>query len=89
MAGNQCELILNAPSASHAGWELQLCTIGNKLDFTLSQSLGKLDDASLRIFFYEAMAIINSCLLTLKGINDLGYFKPLTPNYFVSFNYAT
>ncbi|XP_032418025.1 uncharacterized protein LOC116719582 [Xiphophorus hellerii] len=83
LAENQCEFIFNAPSASHAGgvWERQIRTIRSVLAFTLSQSLGKLDDASLRTFFYEAMAIINSRPLTLKGINDPGSLEPLTPNH--------
>uniref|UniRef100_A0A146S0A0 Gag-pol fusion polyprotein n=1 Tax=Fundulus heteroclitus TaxID=8078 RepID=A0A146S0A0_FUNHE len=83
LAENQCEFVFNAPSASHAGgvWERQIRTIRNVLASILSQSLGKLDDASLRTFFYEAMAIINSRPLTLKGINDPGSLEPLTPNH--------
>lgn len=55
----------------------------------MSQSFGKLDGASLRTLFYEAMAIINSHPLTLKGINYPGSLEPLTPNHLIQMNSET
>ena len=59
LADKQCEFILNALSASHTGgvWERQIRTIRNVMNVTITQSSGRLDDASLRTLFYEAMAI--------------------------------
>lgn len=53
------------------------------LDATLTQSLGRLDDSSLRTLFYEAMAIVNSRPLTVDGINDPNSLEPLTPNHLI------
>ncbi|KAK0152120.1 hypothetical protein N1851_006485 [Merluccius polli] len=85
LAEKQCEFVFNAPSASHAGgvWERQIRTIRNVLNATLTQSLGRLDDASLRTLFYEAMAIVNSLPLTVDGINDPTALEPLTPNHLI------
>ena len=85
LAEKQCEFVFNAPSASHAGgvWERQIRTIRNMLNATLTQSLGRLDDASLRTLFYEAMAIVNSRPLTVDGINDPTALEPLTPNHLI------
>ncbi|KAK3519921.1 hypothetical protein QTP70_007773 [Hemibagrus guttatus] len=49
----------------------------------LSDSL-KLDDASLRTFFYEAMAIVNSRPLTVDNLSDPGSPQPLTPNHLLT-----
>lgn len=35
-----------------------------------SLSSGRLDDASLRTFFYEAMAMVNSRPLTVDNLHD-------------------
>nr|XP_020464125.1 uncharacterized protein LOC109964879 [Monopterus albus] len=85
LADKQCEFIFNAPSASHAGgiWERQIRTIRNVLNVTLAQSSGRLDDASLRTLFYEAMAIVNSRPLTVDGLNDPTSPEPLTPNHLI------
>ncbi|KAL2082690.1 hypothetical protein ACEWY4_022508 [Coilia grayii] len=71
--------------ASHAGgvWERQIRTIPNVLNATLAQSAGRLDDASLRTLFYEAMAIVNSRPLSIDGINDPNSLEPLTPNHLI------
>lgn len=85
LAEKQCEFVFNSPSASHAGgvWECQIHTIQNVLSVTLAQSLGRLDDASLRMLFYEAMSIINSRPLTVDGINNPNFLEPLTPNHLI------
>lgn len=85
LADKQCDFVFNAPSASHAGgvWERQIRTMKNVLNATLSQCSGRLDDASLRTLFYEAMAIVNSRPLTVDGINDPKALEPLTPNHLV------
>ena len=49
----------------------------------MAQSLGSLDDASLRTLFYEAMAIVNSQRLTVDGLNDPNSLEPLTPNHLI------
>lgn len=51
----QCEFVMNAPHASHAGgmWERQIRTVRSVLNATLLLSPGRLNDASLRTFFYH------------------------------------
>ncbi|KAK7933319.1 hypothetical protein WMY93_004215 [Mugilogobius chulae] len=85
LADKQCEFVFNAPSASHAGgvWERQIRTIRNVLNATISQCSGRLDDASLRTLFYEAMSIINGRPLSVDGINDPKSPEPLTPNHLI------
>lgn len=85
LADKQCEFIFNALSASHAGgvWERQIRSIRNVLNFTIVQCPGRLDDASLRTLFYEAMAIVNSLPLNVDGINDPKSLEPLTPNHLI------
>ncbi|XP_047246221.1 uncharacterized protein LOC124883254 [Girardinichthys multiradiatus] len=84
-ADKQCEFVFNAPSASHAGgvWERPIRTIRNVLNATIVQSQGRLDNASLRKLFYEAMSIINSRPLSIVGINDPKSPEPLTPNHLI------
>nr|XP_043906906.1 uncharacterized protein LOC122785246 [Solea senegalensis] len=85
LADKQCEFFFNAPSASHAGgvWERQIRSIRNVLSITISQCPGRLDDASLRTLFYEAMAIVNSRPLNVDGINDPLSPETLTPNHLI------
>ncbi|XP_021324883.3 uncharacterized protein [Danio rerio] len=85
LADKQCEFTFNAPSASHAGgvWEQQIRTIRSVLNVTVAQCSGRLDDASLRTLFYEAMAIVNSRPLNVDGINDPMAPEPLTPNHLI------
>ncbi|XP_065115485.1 uncharacterized protein [Paramisgurnus dabryanus] len=82
LAEKQCDFVLNAPHSSHAGgiWERQIRTVRNVLRSTLSLSSDRLDDASLRTFFYEAMAIVNSRPLSVDNLNDPNSLAPLTPN---------
>ncbi|XP_026054611.1 uncharacterized protein LOC113040501 [Carassius auratus] len=82
LAEKQCDFVLNAPHSSHAGgvWERQIRTVRNVLRSTLSLYSGRLDDASLRTFFYEAMAIVNSRPLSVDNLNDPNSLAPLTPN---------
>lgn len=85
LADKQCEFVLNAPSASHAGgvWERQIRTIRNVLNVTIAQCPGRLDDASLRTLLYEAMAIVNSRPLNVDVISDPKSLEPLTPNHLI------
>lgn len=85
LSERQCEFVFNAPSASQAGgvWERQIRTVRNVLNATFAQCPGRLDDASLRTLFYEAMAIFNSRPLTVDGINDPHGLEPLTPNHLI------
>lgn len=83
LAKRQCEFLFNVPSASHTGgvWERQIRSIRSVLRVVLSNSAGRLDDASLRTFFYEAAAIVNSRPLSVLNLNDPTTEEPLTPNH--------
>lgn len=50
----------------------------------LAQAKGRLDDTSLRTFFYEAMSIVNYRPLTTNTINDPKSVEPLTPNHLLT-----
>nr|XP_020470233.1 uncharacterized protein LOC109968359 [Monopterus albus] len=82
LANKQCDFTMNVPDASHMGgvWERQIRTVRGVLNWVLSQSSGRLDDASLRTFLYEAMSIVNSRPLTTDNISDPKGLEPLTPN---------
>ncbi|XP_026012239.1 uncharacterized protein LOC113014739 [Astatotilapia calliptera] len=79
----QCDFVMNAPHASHAGgvWERQIKTVRSVLNTTLSLAHDRLNDASLRTLFYEAMAIVNSRPLTIDNLNSPNSLEPLTPNH--------
>lgn len=83
LAEKQCDLVMNVPDASHMGgvWERQIRTVRSVMTWALSKSTGRLNDASLRTFFYEAMSIINSRPLTIDSISDPKSEVPLTPNH--------
>nr|XP_033494102.1 uncharacterized protein LOC117264333 [Epinephelus lanceolatus] len=86
LAEKQCDFIMNAPHSSHAGgvWERQIRTVRSVLRATLSLSSGRLNDASLRTFFYEAMAIVNSRPLTVDNLSHPDSPEPLTPNHLLT-----
>lgn len=86
LAEKQCDLVMNVPDASHMGgvWERQIRTVRSVMSWVLSKSVGRLDDASLRTFFYEAMSIINSRPLTIDSISDPKGEEPLTPNHLLT-----
>ncbi|KAL6490035.1 hypothetical protein MHYP_G00003800 [Metynnis hypsauchen] len=50
---------------------------------------GRLNDASLRTFFYEAMAVVNSRPLTVDNLNNPNSLMPLTPNHLITMKSAT
>ena len=83
LVSNHCEFVFNAPGSSHAGilWERQIRSIRNFLNVTIALCPGRLDDSPLRTVFYEAMAIVNACPLTVSDINDPTAMEPLTPNH--------
>jgi len=85
LAERQCDFVMNAPSSSHAGgvWERQIRTTRSILDATVALCPGRLDDSSLRTFFYEAMAVINSRPLAVKQLNNPMDPEPLTPNHLI------
>ena len=91
LAEKQCDFIMNAPHSSHVGgvWERQIRTVRNILSSTLSLSSSRLDDASLRTFFYEAMAIVNSRPLSVDNLNDPKSLLPLTPNHLLTMKPVT
>ncbi len=86
LAERQCDFYMNAPGSSHAGgvWERQIRTVRSVLNSVLAHSAGRLDDASLRMFFYEAMSIVNNRPLTVDSISDPTSLEPLTPNHLVT-----
>ena len=86
LAKKQCDFLMNVPDASHMGgvWERQIRTVRSVMSSVLTQATGRLDDASLRTFFYEAMSIVNNRPLTSETINDPKSMEPLTPNHFLT-----
>ncbi|KAL0147688.1 hypothetical protein M9458_056997 [Cirrhinus mrigala] len=86
LATQQCDFRLNAPSSSHAGgiWERQIRTVKSVMSSVLAQSAGRLNDASLHTFFYEAMSIVNNRPLTVDGLSDPIGLEPLTPNHLLT-----
>ncbi|XP_043109147.1 uncharacterized protein LOC122355169 [Puntigrus tetrazona] len=86
LAENQCDLVMNAPSASHAGgiWERQIRTVKSVLRSTLSVASERINDSSLRTFFYEAMSIVNGRPLTVDNLSDPNSLEPLTPNHLLT-----
>lgn len=89
-AEKQCDFTMNVPHASHVGgvWGRQIRTVRSVLSHTLSLSSGRLDDASLRTFFYEAMTIINGRPLTVENLNDPNSLEPLTSNHLLTMKSA-
>lgn len=86
LAEKQCDFKMHTPHSSHTGgvWERQIRTVRNILRSTASLSSGRMDDASLRTFFYEAMAIVNSRPLTVDNLSDPNSPEPLTPNHLLT-----
>jgi hypothetical protein len=86
LAEQQCDFVLNAPSASHTGrvWERQIRTVRNILDSLLSLTSGRLDDVSLRTMFYEVMSIVNCHPLSVSEIDNPYSLEPLTPNHILT-----
>nr|XP_043899053.1 uncharacterized protein LOC122780247 [Solea senegalensis] len=86
LARKQCDFLMNVPEASHMGgiWERQIRTVRSVMSTVLAQANGRLDDTSLRTFFYEAMSIVNSRPLTTDTINDPKSVEPLTPNHLLT-----
>lgn len=86
LAERQCDFCMNVPDASHVGgvWERQIRTVRSVLSSVLAQSIGRLDNASLRTFFYEAMSIVNSRPLTVDSINNPTSLEPLTTNHLLT-----
>ncbi|KAA8578565.1 hypothetical protein FQN60_002572, partial [Etheostoma spectabile] len=86
LADKQCDFSMNAPQSSHVGgvWERQIRSVRSILRSTLALSSGRLNDASLRAFFYEAMAIVNSRPLTVDNLSDPHSLEPLTPNHLLT-----
>lgn len=83
---NQCDFQMNVPDASHrvGVLERQIRTVRSVMSSVLAQAAGRLDDSSLRTMFYEAMSIVNNCLLTVDTINDPKGVEHLTPNHLLT-----
>lgn len=79
-------LSLTHPHSSHTGgvWERHIRTVRSVLRSTLSQSSGRLDDSSLRTFFYEAMAIVMSRPLNVDNLSDPHSPEPITSNHLLT-----
>ena len=88
---NRCEFVMNVPYSSHWGgvWERQIRTTRSILNTVLNDYKGRLDTSSLRTFFYEVMAIINSRPLTCQCLNDPKSLEPLTPNHLLTMKNKT
>ncbi|XP_073732301.1 uncharacterized protein [Misgurnus anguillicaudatus] len=86
LATKQCDFHFNAPGSSHAGgiWERQIRTVRSVMSSVLAQCAERLNDVSLRTFFYEAMSIINNRPLTVDTISDPKSLEPLTPNHLLT-----
>ena len=91
MAEKQCDFVMNVPEASHRGsvWERQIRTVRSVMSTVLASAAGRLDDAMLRTFLYEAMVIVNSCALTVDTINDPRSIEQLTPNHLIHMKTST
>lgn len=91
LSEKQCDFIMNAPHASHAGgvWERQIRTIRSVLNATLALHPGRLNDSSLRAFLYEAMAIVNNRPLTVDCLTDPQSLAPITPNHLLTLKSTT
>ncbi|KAL7882591.1 hypothetical protein SRHO_G00002490 [Serrasalmus rhombeus] len=78
-------------SASHRGgiWERQIRTTRSVMSSVLAQAKGRLDDSSLRMFFYEAMFIVNSRPLTTNTLADPKSIEPLTLNHLLTMKPTT
>ena len=89
LSKKQCDFVFNAPHSSHAGgvWERQIRTIRNVLNSTIALCSTRLDDASLRCLFYEAMLIINSRPLT--AVDSDPDMEPITPNHLITMKSTT
>ncbi|KAK3085303.1 hypothetical protein FSP39_001304 [Pinctada imbricata] len=76
----------NVPSASHMGgiWERQIRTVRSALSSIMQDFGSQLDDETLRTFFSEAMAIVNSRPLSIATLNDPLSVEPLTPNHLLT-----
>lgn len=83
---SQCEFKFNPPNASHMGgiWERQIRTVRNILSGLIANSAGRLDSSSLRTFFYESAAIVNSRPLTTDNLERSDGPLPLTPNHLLT-----
>lgn len=81
---NNIEFVVNVPNASHMGgvWERQIRTVRNVLNSMFSIHKNRIDTSTLRTFFYEAMAIVNS--RPLNALNDNDMTIPLTPNQLIT-----
>ena len=65
-------------------WERHIRTIRSVLNTILHQFAGRLDSASLRTFFYEAMLLVNGRPLTVDNLGDPCGPDPLTPNHLLT-----
>ena len=86
LSSKQCTFKFHTPSASHTGgvWERQIRSVRNVLRSTIDLCSKRLDEASLRTVFYEAMAIVNSRPLSPTNLNDPLSEPPLTPNHLLT-----
>ena len=82
---HRCDFLMNVPHASHMGGilEWKIRTVMSILSCLMLQHASNLD-SSLIAFFYEAIAIVNSCPLTTDNLNVPDRPEPLTPNHLIT-----
>lgn len=82
LAANNYDFHFNFLFSSHMGgtWERHIRIVRSALTALLNQLGSRLGTSCLRIFLFEAMAIVNSRLLTAQNLNDPQGPEPLTPN---------
>ena len=81
LLANQCDYIMNPPSASHMGgvWEAQIRSVRRIFDSLLTSCGHQLDDDMLRTLLCESAAIVNCRPLTTDSIYDPTSLNPLSP----------
>lgn len=86
LSEKQCDFIMTVSNTSHMGgvWEQQSRTVRSVMNYVLSNSALRLDEASMRTFFYEVMSIVNSCPLSMDSITGPKCQDPLAPNHLLT-----
>ena len=81
LLANQCNYIMNPPSASHMGGvrEAQIRSVRRIFDSLLTSCGHQLDDDMLRTLLCESAAIVNCPPLTTDSIYDPTSLNPLSP----------
>ena len=86
LLNDACEFKCNVPSASHAGvvWERQIRSVISVIAALLSTVRSQLDDGCLHTLPCVAVAIINSCPLSVDNLADPDNCIPIFPSNFLT-----